>query len=549
MEIALRSEIPTYAGGLGILAGDTLRTGADLKLPLVGITLISRMGYFHQEIDASGQQTEQPDPWIPEEWLLPLDAKIAVPIGNRKVWVQAWLYTLENDSGHQIPVILLDTDLTENESQDREITHYLYGKGEEYRLRQEIVLGIGGARMLHALGFRINTYHMNEGHSALLAVELLHRFEHEQEMVCPGDSTFDVTDVKERCLFTTHTPVESGHDKFSYELVEQLLDDYIDINELRKLAGNHNLNMTRLALNLSGYVNGVAKAHAKLSNSMFPGYHVHAITNGIHPPTWAHASFSQLYDQYLPEWRYQPELLLRADQLPDEEIWQAHCLAKQDLIDQIRKLTGTHLHNELPIIGFARRMTGYKRPDLLFSDLDRLIEIAHKYPFQIVLSGKSHPQDDSGKQLIHTLHKHISDLSSQIPVVYLPNYNMDVALSLVSGSDLWLNTPLRPMEASGTSGMKAALNGVPNLSILDGWWIEGCIEGVTGWAIGTETNPESNGSDASHLYEKLQQTVLPLFHQDRAGWLQVMKGAISKNASYFNSHFMMRRYAAEAYMR
>jgi starch phosphorylase len=549
MEIALCSEIPTYTGGLGVLAGDTLRTCADLELPLVGVTLISRRGYFRQEIDQYGRQLEHPNPWMPEEFAVPLEAKIAVPIEDRSVWVQAWLYVIKGMTGSKVPVILLDTDLTENDAEDREISHYLYGDGNSYRLKQEIVLGIGGARMLQALGFRIHTYHMNEGHSALLALELLRRYERSQENVGPGDSIYDVSEVKQRCLFTTHTPVDAGHDQFPYEMVERMLDSFVDMGELRILSGNDRLNMTLLALNLSGYVNGVAKSHAEISTNMFPGYRVHSVTNGIHSPTWAHPAFAKLYDQHLPEWRHEPGILIRADQISDDEIWSAHIQAKSELVKKIANLTGTQFDVRVPIIGFARRMTAYKRPDLLFTDLQRLTTISAKYPFQIVLAGKAHPLDEAGKRLIESLHKLIPQLAPEIPVVFLPNYNMELAKHLVAGADIWLNTPLRPLEASGTSGMKAALNGVPNLSVLDGWWAEGCIEGVTGWAVGTRGLSEANHTDPDNLYDKLEHTVLPLFHNHRSEWLSVMKGAITKNASYFNSHRMMRRYAAEAYIR
>lgn len=548
MEIALRNEIPTYSGGLGVLAGDTVRAAADLELPLVAVTLASRMGYFRQEIDAQGVQTEHPDTWEPPRWASRLTAAVALQIEGRDVWVGGWLYVLQGHMNGSIPVILLDTNLAENSSEDRTITDQLYGGDIAYRLKQEIVLGIGGVRMLQALGFAIRQYHMNEGHSALLALELLRRYAYQTEDLRPGESAYDVPRVRELCNFTTHTPVEAGHDKFPYDLVSRVLNDFIDRATLQSLAGKDALNMTRLALNLSQFVNGVAKSHAEVSRKLYPGYHVHAVTNGVHPYSWTSPPFAKLYTQYMPGWCHEPELLSRADRIPDEAIWIAHVEAKRALIERVKALTSVVLSPHLPVFGFARRMTAYKRPDLFFSDLARLKTLADDRPFQLVLAGKAHPRDEGGKRLIALLHQHMRELAGSITIAYLPNYDMDIAAVMVAGVDVWVNTPLRPMEASGTSGMKAAFNGVPQLSVLDGWWVEGHIEGVTGWAIGDATETH-NGADAQSLYLQLEQTVLPLYYSNRAGWIDIMKGAISKNAAYFNSHRMMRRYAAEAYIR
>lgn len=563
MEVALRNEIPTYAGGLGVLAGDTLRSAADLRLPLVGVSLVSRAGYFRQEIDADGRQIEQPGTWDPERFARRLDAKVAVRIEDRPVWVGAWLYIIESHLGGRAPVLLLDTDLPENRADDREITHYLYGGDETYRLKQEMILGLGGVRILRALDFEINAYHMNEGHSALLGVELLRRYAYAVEDVRPGELPYDLPRVRDLCRFTTHTPVEAGHDRFSYELVKRLFassvygyDDHkapapgqpgsehgpIEFSVLTALAGAQDLNMTQLALNVSDFVNGVAKRHAEVSSRMYPGYQVRAITNGVHPYLWSAPSFRELYDRYVPGWCHEPELLLRVHGIPDAAILDAHAKAKQALIDKVRSLSGITLNPKVATLGFARRMTAYKRPELLFTDLVRLRAIAQERPLQIVLAGKAHPHDEEGKRLIELLHRHARELAGSVTVAYLPDYDLDLALLLVAGSDIWLNTPLPPFEASGTSGMKAAFNGVPSLSVMDGWWLEGCIEGVTGWAV----------EDAGSLYEKLEHVVLPLYYgdgNDPRGWVRVMKGAIGTNAAYFNSHRMMRRYATEAYLR
>jgi starch phosphorylase len=547
MEIALRPDVPTYAGGLGVLAGDTVRSAADLDIPLIAVTLVSRNGYFSQQLDAQGKQTEDAQPWEPERYATRLSAGVAVPIEGRDVWVSAWLYLVRGHTGAEVPVILLDTELPFNAPDDRAITGRLYGGDSIYRLKQEIVLGIAGFRMLRALGFSVLKYHMNEGHSALLALELMRRFAYPAELVRAGEPSFDLPRVRDLCVFTTHTPVEAGHDKFPYDIVSRVLGDDVDIPKLKALAGTNVLNMTKLALGLSEYVNGVAEAHAETSRRLFPGQLVHSITNGVHACTWTGASFAALYDAWIPGWRHEPQLLMRADRIPDGAIWDAHSSQKRSMIQWIATRTGVELRNDLPTIGFARRVTEYKRPDLLLGDVERLKRIARARPFQLVLAGKAHPGDEPGKRLIAYVHSQLRQVRDDIPAVYVAGYDMDVALRVVSGTDIWLNTPLRPLEASGTSGMKAAFNAVPSLSILDGWWVEGWIEGVNGWAIGDATGTVSS-DDRESLYGKLENVVLPLYYDNRPGWIVVMKGAISKTASYFDSHRMMRRYVTEAYL-
>jgi starch phosphorylase len=550
MEMALHPDMHTYSGGLGVLAGDTARSCADLELPTVFVTLITRLGYLRQELDENGWQIDHPDPWQPAEFATALRAKVAVPIGTREVWVRPWLHVLASPLGHAVPVLLLDTDLPENHPDDRKITDRLYGGDEEYRLKQEIILGIGGLRLLSALGFgEIDTYHLNEGHAALLALDLLRRFPRPIDQVFGNDVIYDVGRVREKCIFTTHTPVEAGHDRFPYALVHKLLPNYMDLKQIQLIAGPDEMNMTLLALMLSGYVNGVAQRHAETTKRMFPGYRIRAVTNGVHLPTWAHPAFLELYHKHYPSWGHEPETLVQADQLPDTAIWNAHTRARQDLIDFVAARTGVSLDPGKPIIGYARRMTSYKRPELPFTDMDALRRVNARYPFQLILSGKAHPQDENGKRHIQSIHQRIKELSDEISIVFLPNYDLTVAKALVPGVDVWLNTPVPPMEASGTSGMKAALNGGLNLSVLDGWWVEACIDGVTGWSIGHDGEAGAAEASAADLYDKLENVVLPLYYQDRDGWIRMMKAAISKIAPYFNTQRMMRRYAAEAYVR
>lgn len=549
MEIALRPEIHTYSGGLGVLAGDTARSAADLELPTVFVSLASRQGYLHQEIDAEGHQVSRPDPWNPPDWCTPLSTRVAIRLEGRDVWIRPWLYGCSGALDKPVPVILLDTDLDGNHPADRQITDHLYGGDSTYRLKQEAVLGIGGLRILRALGFTLRTFHLNEGHAALLTAELLKRYPRASNTLDPKGPRYDASPVLSRCLFTTHTPVEAGHDKFPYELVEKVLGDAVDINELRRYAGDDNCNMTRLALNLSGFVNGVATKHAETTQQMFPGYRVHAITNGVHAAKWAFPTFAKLFDKAFPNWTEEPELLFHADHLPDEEIVKAKRTAKSDLIDYVTETTGVALDPALPIIGYARRMTAYKRPSLILSDIDRLKAIAAKYPVQIVWAGKAHPADTEGSEVIQSIKSQSAALSADVPMAFLPNYDTNSAQLLVAGADIWLNTPRPPLEASGTSGMKAALNGTLNLSTIDGWWVEGWIEGVTGWAIGTEGDGETDEDHARDLYDKLENVVLPLFVNDYEKWTWMMKQSISKIAPYFNSHRMMRRYAIDAYLK
>lgn len=553
MEIGVHNDIATYSGGLGVLAGDTLRSGADLKLPMIAVTLLSKKGYFTQDIDNAGVQTEHPSDWDPSRYMQLLPHRITVQIEEREVYVQAWQYDVKSLTSGNIPVFFLDTDIKENSDEDREITSYLYGGDQAYRLKQEIVLGIGGVRMLHEMGFEIKKYHMNEGHASFLTLELLNRYKKPIEDVWDEKLVWDTRSVKNLCVFTTHTPVEAGHDKFPYEFVKRIMGEIIPFSILKDFAGKDYLNMTMLALNLSRYINGVAKKHGEVSKGMFPGYEIHAITNGVHSYTWTCESFKRLYDEYLPGWANEPELFVRVGRIPDEKLWSAHLEAKQRLFVYIKERTGVEFSADILTIGFARRATAYKRADLLFRDVERLEKIGTG-KIQLVYAGKAHPKDEPGKKLIQNIFGYIKQFKDKIKIVYLKNYNMETALKIVSGVDIWLNTPLRPLEASGTSGMKAAHNGVMNFSVLDGWWIEGHIEGFTGWSIGSAPDElkaglDTDTQDSEDLYNKLENIIIPLYYNDRRTWIRMMQNAIGKNAYYFNSHRMMRRYVTEAYIR
>lgn len=548
MEIALDSDVPTYAGGLGVLAGDTIRSCADLRVPVVGVTLLQRRGYFTQTVDRQQGQGEEPALWNPQDFLRPLHPTAQVVIEGRLVRIRCWERQVVGEGGFRVPVLFLDTDLPENSDFDRSLSGVLYGGDDRYRLCQELVLGVGGVRLLEALGYSgLRRYHLNEGHAALATLELLRRDSG------GGAAPEHFAAVRRQCVFTTHTPVPAGHDQFPRELVSRVLGDIVPSRVLEMLGGTERLNMTSLALNQSGYVNGVAQKHAEVSREMFPGYSIHFITNGVHSRTWAAPPLARLFDEYLPGWAVDPFLLRNAGRIPTQKIWQAHERAKADLIATVREQSGRTLRADILTIGFARRATPYKRADLVFSDLGRLREAAERGGrFQFVFAGKAHPRDEAGKALIRRVLEVADTLGDNIPVVYLPNYDMALARTIVAGVDLWLNTPQRPLEASGTSGMKAAHNGVPSLSVLDGWWIEGHIEGVTGWSIGPMAPPlkgsETSARDADEIYSKLGLVVGPMFYQQREQWLAVMRNAIALNASFFNTHRMVQQYVTNAYL-
>jgi glycogen phosphorylase len=548
MDVAIDSHIPTYSGGLGILAGDMLHSAADLGVPMVGISLLHRKGYFQQRLDSQGNQTESHSEWSPENYLEPLPARVTVSIEGRPVHVSAWRYQFQGWSGHQVPVLFLDTNLPENDARDRVLTNHLYGGDERYRLCQELVLGFGGVAMLRALGYgSTRIFHLNEGHSAFVTLALL-----EQRLgMQPSQDGFveaQADEVRQQCVFTTHTPVPAGHDRFSIPLVNEVLGDARTglLSEMKLLQSE--LNMTELALRLAGFVNGVSMRHAEVSRAMFPSHNIEAVTNGVHA-AWASPPFCALFDRAIPQWRRDNWYLRYAVGIPLSEIREAHAQAKRDLLQQVSWLTGIQLDEKIFTIGFARRATAYKRADLLFIDTERLKKIAAEAgPVQLVYAGKAHPRDEGGKAIIRRIFEAAAALANDVRVVYLENYDILLGRLICAGVDIWVNTPLRPQEASGTSGMKAALNGVPSLSVLDGWWIEGHVEGVTGWSIESGGGAENDSAaEAKSFYDKLQYVILPLFYKEPEKFAAVMRSAIALNGSFFNTQRMLYQYVRNAY--
>ena len=540
MEIALESDIPTYSGGLGVLAGDTLRSAADLEIPMVAVTLCYDKGYFFQEV-LQGRQIERELQWEFSSEFERMPNIIELEIQEKTFKVGAWLYRMKGETGFEIPVILLDSNIEGNELWQKNFTHILYDATPFQRAVQEMILGMGGCKMLDSLGyFGIETHHMNEGHAAFLIFQLLKKYKG------------DLEKVKQACIFTTHTPVPAGHDHFNYELIQDIFRDRLPSN-YKELGGEFDLNMSLLALNGSRYCNGVAQKHGVVSRKMFPGYEIDAITNGIHNRFWINPHLKNLLDERIPRWSMDYNQLQNIWDVGNHELWKTHQEAKLELMDYEKSHSWVLLNEDILTIGFARRITEYKRPTLIFDDVERLGKICKKR-VQFIFAGKSHPRDEQGKGYI----KKISDMSDylydsyNIGLVFLGAYDMDLASLLVGGVDVWLNNPRRYMEASGTSGMKASLNGVLNLSVLDGWWIEGYAQDpMAGWAIGPPpSDPKAteypDSYDANDLYTKLEREIIPLYYNNREGWSERMKHAI-RLASFFNTHRMVEEYAERAW--
>ncbi|MDO8649231.1 MAG: alpha-glucan family phosphorylase [Candidatus Peregrinibacteria bacterium] len=539
MEIALRSDIPTYAGGLGVLAGDLMHSCADLKVAAACITICWQHGYMRQALRPDGTQSYEDIRWVPAEHLQKLPARVTVEVEGRTVHVGVW----EARSGNPksgVPVYFLDTNLEENAPEDRAITNHLYGGDQAMRIKQEIILGIGGVRMLRALGYEeIGTYHMNEGHSAFLTLELL------------KERGFKDEDVRPSCAFTTHTPVKAGHDVFPYDLAWKVVGSMLPWH-IKSLAGEDALSMTQLAMNLSRYTCGVSQVHGHVARSMLGNQAIDAITNGVHHVEWASSEMAALFDREIPGWREDPQLLeAKSRDLQDEELWSAHQKAKERLIALVNRVAPVPFDAHTLTIVSARRVVPYKRPELLYTDIQRLREVAGG-KLQIIHAGNAHPDDRFSQEVIMRMIERSRELKDSVRICYLPNYNPDLAKVLVAGADVWLNTPMRLHEASGTSGMKACVNGVLNLSTLDGWWIEGYArDHESGWRIGPMAQAldaeDTRRIDAEDLYTQLQYEVIPEYqYPDRVRWIRRMKRAIGL-MGYFSSHRCVREYLERAW--
>ena len=521
-EIGLWSELHTYSGGLGVLAGDHVKSAADANIPLVGVTLLYHQGYARQHIDDSGVQTESFPEHDPSNHLSKTDIVLHLNLDNRALLAYVWKADIIGQSGHLVPVYFLDTRHPDNSPEHQVLSSRLYGGDDDVRIRQEFVLGVGGVQLFDHLDTELSGLHLNEGHCTFAMLELLNR-------------GWSRTELAQRSLFTTHTPVPAGHDRFDWSLVETVIGDLLpdDARELVRDAGDSEqgarCSMSHLAISLSTSVNAVSNLNADVAMTMFGEQRIQPITNGVHHITWTSPTMATLFDQHLPDWRSSPEALSNAEELPTTDLLDTRSKARQELRDYVQTTTGVEFSPDRLTIGFARRFATYKRANLVFRDIERLRSIGAG-KIQFVFSGKAHPRDQGGKQLIRDIFDSAKEIEEEIPVAFIENYDMQTGLMMTSGVDIWLNNPIRPMEASGTSGMKAAMNGVPNCSILDGWWPEACIHGVNGWAIGNGENDRDDDRDADNIYNVLEHDVLPSWHGQ--GWAEMMKASIVASAGF-----------------
>ena len=527
-EVGFESGLHTYSGGLGVLAGDHIKSAADAGLDLVGCTLLYREGYGRQHLDEMGNQTETFGEINPQEYLADTGVVISLPLDGTILYSKIWMYSIKG-----LPTYFLDTRHPDNSHGHASLGNRLYGGDDSTRIRQEYLLGVGGIRALQALGHEITGLHLNEGHCTFAMLEMLHQGWSREKL-------------RQRCLFTTHTPVPAGHDRFDWRDVEDVLGELLPNDAQDLVDDEQSCSMSHLAVALAGQVNAVSNLNAYVASGMFDGTHIHPITNGVHHETWTSPSMSHLYDEYLKGWRSDPTTLAHAGRIPDTALMNARRDARSVLRDLVRVSTGVEFHEDRLTIGFARRFATYKRANLVFSDLDRLREIGAGN-IQFVFAGKAHPRDEGGKQLIRDIFEGAAQLVDEIPVAFLEDYSMDTGLAMTSGVDIWLNNPIRPMEASGTSGMKAAMNGVPNCSILDGWWPEACEHGVNGWGIGEGEDERDDVRDATAVYDTLEQEVLAAWNDGPEHWNNLMRASIATSARFTGARMIseyLRFYAS-----
>ncbi len=537
-EFGLRASLPTYSGGLGVLAGDHVKAAADAGLPLVGISLYYNQGYGLQRVDVHGEQHLDFPQCPPDAVLTDSGVRLTLRLSGIDVQAHAWRFDQVGRGGHVVPVYFLDTMLPENPPQWRDVSRMLYGGDHSNRLRQEAVLGIGAYALMKAIGWQGELRaHLNEGHTAFFACAML-------------KDLGDRDEVRRRVHFTTHTPVPAGHDIFGLSDVLRVVGEHVPA-QIARLGGEQRVSMSELASQLAISCNGVSEINARVARDIFPTREVDGLTNGVHFDTWVKPCIGRLFDDYAPGWRDDADLLVALKDCKDANFLKAfdetRASAKRDLIEYTNAQTQLGMREDVLTLGFARRMAPYKRATLIFSDLERLMAFGSGR-VQVIFAGKAHPNDVNGRALVTELVKRSRELRGRLNVAFLPNYNMWLGGMLTAGVDIWLNNPIRPLEACGTSGMKAALNGVPNFSVLDGWWAEGCAHGKNGWAIGDGEEHRDDLRDADALYRVLGEQILPMWEADPSLFREVRLRAIA-TAPRFSAARMVHAYDERYYRR
>ncbi|MGD0477961.1 MAG: alpha-glucan family phosphorylase [Nitrososphaerales archaeon] len=540
MEVGIDDQIPTYSGGLGVLAGDLAFSFSDFGLPATFITLLSRNGYASQRLDRERGQLDAPHPWDYARILSPTDARANVEVGGTVQRVGVWEYKIRGKA--ETSVLFLDTDFPENDKKVRDATERLY-EGEIWqRMLQDIILGIGGYRILKALGRNVDVYHLNESHAAFATIELL------RDAGSPEAA-------RRRCAFTTHTPIAAGNDVFPLAMVEEALSKYPWV-DWTKESVDGSINLSRLAAKYSGVTNAVSLKHKYVAGSVLGFDNISYVTNGVYHKRWVHDELKRVYDRHLPGWQDSPSLLVRALGIPSVELAEARKAVKRTLVTMVNERTGLHFDEGALTISVAKRITSYKRNNMILSDPERLERIAgEKGGIQVIIAGKAHPRDDVAKSMLaDAIHEadQLNRGSQKVKIAILENYGIEMAKLLVAGSDVWLNNPRRPLEACGTSGIKAAINGVLNFSVYDGWWLEGGIEGVNGWGIGrrlewNDLSASIDGEDAGDMFRKLTDEIVPTYYNDRARWWNMSRMSIATVGPLFNSYRMVGDYVTKVY--
>jgi glycogen phosphorylase len=539
MEFGLDNNMNTYCGGLGILSGDIIKSATDMSVRMTGITILYKNGWFKQSIDDKGYQVATSDTWDYQKYLTDTNLTFTINIHNESVKVKLWEYTwTSNISGFSNTIYFVDTDVDGNSDLIKQASNKIYHTDKSIWYCQEILLALSTIEVNKILNLKIDIYHLNESHAACLALALY-------------DEVKDWNKVRQSLVFTTHTPLEAAHQKFNIDdLKNYLPSKYVEYIP-KELIVNSEINFTKLSLFASKFSNAVAKRHEEVSDKMYPEFSLDHVTNGVHIDTWVCSGLGMIYDKYLTGWKNDPNILRQIGVVPDEEIESNHHKNKINLCDYVNDKYHKNLDPNIFTIGFARRTVGYKRADMILTQLERLKTIAKKYnKIQIIFSGKAYPTDDEGIKLIKSLVDASKIIDPYLNIVFIEDYDMAIAKKMVLGVDLWLNNPIPPLEASGTSGMKASLNGIPNFSILDGWWVEGHLEGITGWSIGEDlcVGDVCKLIEIEDLYSKLENQIYHAWN-DKAKWARMRKTCIALNGTYFNTYRVVQEYILKGYLK